>query len=108
MTISYCCKVNKVVCIEGDPTHHLLGSIDADVLIVIAILIINISIKKYMSRFKTNFILDLNNWCVGSPQNILLFLAGSKRSTNKPQCSKTFESVSNFHLPSHVALSVCF
>ena len=27
------------------------------------------------------------------------FLAGSKRSTNKPQRSKTFESVSNFRLP---------
>ena len=73
MTNSYCCKVNKVVCIEGDPTHHLLGSIDAVVLIVIVILVINISIKKYMSRFKTNFILDPNKWCVGSPQNILLF-----------------------------------
>ena len=36
------------------------------------------------------------------------FLAESKRSTNKPQHSETFESVSNFHLPSDVALSVCF
>ena len=41
-------------------------------LIVIIILIINISIKKHISRFKTNFILDPNERCVGSPQNILL------------------------------------
>ena len=44
----------------------------AIVLIVIIILIINISIKKHISRLKTNFILDPNEWCVGSPQNILL------------------------------------
>ena len=52
----------------------LCAYLHAIVLIVIVILMINISIKKFISRFKTNFILDPNKWCVGSPQNILLLL----------------------------------
>ena len=111
MTNSYCCKVNKVVCIEGDPTHHLLGSIDAVVLIIIVILVINISIKKYMSRFKTNFILDPNKWCVGSPQNILLislFKLNEKKNLKQFSYSMrsfVFTKILVFKLGFHFGLS---